>query len=312
MRPVVLQLTPLMRSVQSVLDDEYEVIAWPEDQPGQDALIASRGSEIEVATTSGHHGIDTALAKRLPKLKLVAINGVGFDRVDIDAMKALGVAVTNTPDVLTDDVADVAIGLMINAMRRLPAAERHVREGHWPKRDPKLARTASGRRYGILGLGRIGLAIAARLGGFGGTISYSSRTRKDVAHAYYPDARSLAEASDVLFIANAANASTRGMIDRTVLDALGPDGIIINVARGAIIDEPALVAALVEGRLGGAGLDVFTDEPHVPTELLTLENVALAPHVGSATHETREAMGRLMLDNVAAHAAGRPLLTPVE
>ncbi len=311
MRPIVLVLSPVMTSTAKVLEERYECVPWPGDEAAREALIAARGDAVEAAVTSGHTGIPTELARRLPRLKLVAINGVGYDQVDTDAMQALGIRVTNTPDVLTADVADTAIGLMINAMRQLPAAERHVREGHWPRGASPLARTASGKRYGILGLGRIGLAIAERLAGFGGTIGYTSRTEKSVPYRFFPDLRSLAAGSDVLFVANAATAATRKMVDREVLDALGPEGVLVNVARGAIVDEDALIDALVKKRILSAGLDVFSDEPHVPEKLLRLENVALAPHVGSATHETRAAMGQLMLDNMEAHFAGRPLPSAV-
>ena len=311
MRPTVLVLSPVMTSIATVLEERYDCVPWPHDEAARDALIAERGEAIEAAVTSGHTGMPTALARRLPRMKLVAINGVGYDQVDTEEMRGLGIRVTNTPDVLTADVADTAIGLMINAMRQLPAAERHVRQGHWPKGASPLARTASGKRYGILGLGRIGLAIAERLAGFGGTIGYTSQTRKSAPYQFFPDVRSLAEASDVLFVANAATAATRKMVDRTVFDALGPEGVLVNVARGAIVDEDALVEALVEKRILAAGLDVFANEPHVPDALFALENVALAPHVGSATHETRAAMGHLMLDNMEAYFAGKPLPSAV-
>ena len=311
MRPTVLVLSPVMPSIATVLEERYDCVPWPHDAGAQEALIGERGDAIQAVVTSGHTGISTALARRLPRMKLVAINGVGYDQVDTDAMLSLGIRVTNTPDVLTADVADTAIGLMINAMRQLPAAERHVREGHWPRGASPLARTASGRRYGILGLGRIGIAIAERLAGFGGSIGYTSRTPKSVPYRFFTDLHALAEESDVLFVANAATAATRHMVDRKVLDALGAEGVLVNVARGAIVDEDALVEALVEKRILSAGLDVFANEPHVPAALLALENVALAPHVGSATHETRNAMGQLMLDNIEAHFAGRPLPTAV-
>ncbi len=306
----LLQLCPLLPATQEILNARYTVYRWPEP-PLQQAWLQEHAADVRAVVTSGHTGIDPALAARLPSLGIVAINGVGYDKVDTEAMHHAGVRVTNTPDVLTDDVADLAIALMLNVMRALPAGEQHVREGRWPQAQPGLARRASGLRYGIVGLGRIGLAIAARLAGFGGSIAYTSTTRKPVEYAYHPDARSLAEVSDVLFVATAASAQTKELIDGAVLDALGPNGVLINIARGSIVDEPALVRALVEHRLGGAGLDVFTDEPNVPEALLTLPHVALAPHVGSATAETRAAMGNLMLDNLEAFFAGQPLPTAV-
>jgi len=226
-------------------------------------------------------------------------------------MRRAGVRVTNTPDVLTDDVADLAVLLMLSLLRHLPAADSHVKDGKWPVSQPPLARRASGLRYGIVGLGRIGLAIAARLTGFGGSIAYSGPHPKDVAYDYYPDVAMLAAASDVLFVATAASASTKGLISAAVLSALGPSGVVVNIARGSLIDEAALVAALVEGRIAGAALDVFENEPHVPPALLTLPQVVLTPHIGSATIQTREAMGNLMLDNLDAFFGDRPLLTAV-
>lgn len=306
----LLQLCPLLPATQAMLDSRYMVHRWPEP-PLQQAWLQEHAADVRAVVTSGHHGLDAALAARLPSLGIVAINGVGYDRVDIEAMRHAGVRVTNTPDVLTDDVADLAIALMLNVMRSLPAGERHVRDGLWPQAQPGLARRASGLRYGIVGLGRIGMAIATRLTGFGGSIAYTSQTQKPVGYAYHPDARSLAAASDVLFVATAASAQTKGLIDAAVLEALGPTGVLINIARGSIIDEPALVQALVEQRIGGAGLDVFADEPNVPEALLALPHVALAPHVGSATAETREAMGSLMLENLEAFFAGMPLPTAV-
>ncbi len=306
----LLQLCAVLPSTQAKLDAGYDVHRWPEPA-SREAWLAEHAAGVRAVVTGGHLGIDTDMAERLPDLQIVAINGVGFDRVDLDAMRARNIRVTNTPDVLTDDVADLAIALMLNAMRALPAAELHVRSGHWPKAQPAIARRASGLRYGIVGLGRIGQAIATRLSGFGGSIAYTSQTKKTVDYAYHPDARSLAAVSDVLFIATAASAATKGLIDQAVLEALGPTGVLVNIARGSIIDEPALVAALVDHRLGGAGLDVFVDEPHVPEALLSLPHVALAPHVGSATAETREAMGNLMLENLEAFFAGRKLPTAV-
>ncbi len=310
MAVTLLQLCPVLPATQATLDETFDVVRWPEPAAQEDCL-SRHGAAIRAVVTGGHLGIETALAERLPALGLVAINGVGFDRVDLHAMQRLGIRVSNTPDVLTDDVADLAIALMLNVMRGLPAAERHVRDGLWPGAQPALARRASGLRYGIVGLGRIGQAIALRLAGFGGSIAYTGPNRKETPHQYHDDIRVLAAASDVLFVATAASAATRGLVDRAVLDALGPRGVLVNVARGSIIDEPALVEALAEGRLGAAGLDVFADEPHVPAALLSLPNVSLAPHVGSATQETRLAMGSLMLANLHAFLAGAPLPTPV-
>lgn len=306
----LLQLCAVLPATQAVLDARYDVLRWP-DAAGRDAWLAEHGATVRAVVTGGHLGIETALAERLPSLGIVAINGVGYDRVDLDAMRRLGVCVSNTPDVLTDDVADLAIALMLNVMRGLPAAERHVREGLWPTSQPSLARRASGLRYGIVGLGRIGQGIATRLAGFGGSISYTGPKPKQSPHHYHTKLHDLAAASDVLFIATAASGATKGLVDAAVLDALGPQGVLINVARGSIVDEPALVEALATHRIWGAGLDVFDDEPNVPEALLTMPNVSLAPHVGSATAETRDAMGKLMLANLEAFFAGTSLPTPV-
>lgn len=310
MKEKVLQLSGVFPSTQKILDETYEVHVPPEGE-GQAEWLATHGGEFRAVVTSGHHGIAPAVADKLPQLAIVAINGVGYDRVDLDAMAARGVRVTNTPDVLSDDVADLAIALMLNVMRQLPASEQHVREGLWPAGSAPLARRASGRRYGIVGLGRIGQAIAKRLAGFGGSIAYTSQTPKESSWQFHADVQSLAAASEVLFVATASSAKTRGLIDRGVLEALGPQGVLVNIARGAIVDEDALVSAITERRIWGAGLDVFVNEPHVPEALRRSPYVALAPHVGSATSETRAAMGQLMLDNLAAFFAGRPLLTPV-
>lgn len=306
----LLQLCAVLPATQAVLDARYNVFRWP-DAAGQEAWLAEHAATVRAVVTGGHLGIETSLAERLPSLGIVAINGVGYDRVDLDAMRRLGVRVSNTPDVLTDDVADLAIALMLNVMRKLPAGEQHVRDGLWPTSQPGLARRASGLRYGIVGLGRIGQGIATRLAGFGGSIAYTGRNPKQSPHRYHAKLHDLAAESDVLFIATAASGATKGLIDASVLKALGPKGVLINIARGSIIDEPALVDALAARRIWGAGLDVFDDEPNVPEALLTMPHVSLAPHVGSATAETRDAMGKLMLANLEAFFAGAELPTPV-
>jgi hydroxypyruvate reductase len=223
------------------------------------------------------------------------------------------VRVTNTPDVLTDDVADMALGLMLATLRRLCVGDRFVRDGRWARKEAlPLATKLTGKRLGILGLGRIGRAIARRAAAFDMVIAYTGRrAHDDVPYRFEPSLAALARDSDILVVAVAGGPDTRGLVDRDVLDALGPAGVLVNIARGTVVDEPALVEALRQGRLGGAGLDVFENEPHVPEALFGLEQVVLQPHQASATHETREAMGRLVLDNLAAHFAGRPLPTAV-
>ena len=271
------------------------------------------GPGIEVVITGGSEGIDAATIDRLPDLKLIAVCAVGYDKTDVAHAHARGVEVTHTPDVLTDDVADLAIGLMIATARRIPAMDRYVRDGRWAREgSPALATRFSGRRIGILGLGRIGRAIAWRAVPFASEIAYHARSeRRDVPWRYEADPVALAASVDVLVVATAGGAETAGLVDRAVLDALGPEGMLINIARGSVVDEGALVAALAEGRLGSAGLDVFAREPHVPEALLAMENVVLMPHMGSATRQTRAAMAQLVIDNVDAFFAGKPLLTPV-
>ena len=266
------------------------------------------------AAISGGNGIDAATMDAAPDLEMVALAVVGYDRVDLDHARARGIAVTNTPDVLTDDVADLAVGLMIAAARRLPQQDLYVRQGRWVTDGmPPLTRRASGRRIGIVGLGRIGQAIAHRARPFASQLGYFSRhPRSEGAdYRYFGDPLALAAWADTLIVAVSGGPSTAGLVSKAVMDALGPDGILVNIARGSVVDEPAMVAALRDGRLGAAGLDVFADEPHVPEALLSLENTVLIPHQGSGTTETRRAMGELALANLAAFFAGKPLITPI-
>lgn len=276
-------------------------------------LRATPGPGVRAVVTGGSEGIDAATIDALPDLGLIAVCAVGYDKVDVAHAKARGVAVTNTPDVLTDDTADMAIALMFAVFRRVPQYDRYVRAGEWAaKGAPPLARRLTGRRIGILGLGRIGSAIAKRCAPFASEIAYHSR--RPVAGApyrYAADARALAASADVLVIAVAGGAESAKLVDAAVLDALGPEGALINIARGSVVDEAALVAALAEGRLGAAGLDVFAHEPQVPEALRAMDNVVLAPHQGSATIETRRAMADLVIANVDAFFAGEPLKTPL-
>lgn len=266
------------------------------------------------AALCGGSGIDAATIDAAPDLEMISLAVVGYDRVDVDHARAKGIAITNTPDVLTDDVADLAIALMLAVARRLPAYDLYVREGRWVRDGfPPLARRASGRRIGILGLGRIGQAIAARAAPFASEIGYFSRhpRAEGADYAYFDDPVALAAWADTLIVAVSGGAPTAGLVGRAVIEALGPDGTLVNIARGSVIDEAEMVAALQDGRLGFAGLDVFADEPNVPAALLTMENVVLLPHQGSATRETRQGMADLALANLAAFFAGKPLLTPI-
>ena len=262
--------------------------------------------------TTGGRGIDAATMAALPGLKLVACFGVGVDAIDLAYCKAHGIAVTNTPDVLTDDVADLAIALLLASLRQVVAGDRWVREGQWVSRGPMpINRGLAGLRVGIVGLGRIGAAIALRCTAFRTQIAYHGPNRKSVDWPYYPELLELARWSDVLIAASPGGETTRGLISREVLEALGPNGHFINIARGSVVDQAALVSLLSSGGLAGAGLDVFENEPHVPAELIAMPHVVLQPHQASATRGTRDAMGGLVLDNVDAWFGGRKLLTPV-
>ena len=303
--PTLLQLSPLRPGLQAVLERTYIV------HQQADGWLPGHEAEVDALVTSGHAGVPAGLMEQLPNLKIVAINGVGYDKVDLAVARGRGIRVTNTPDVLTDDVADLAVGLLIGVMRRLHLAHAHVSAGRWPASEMPLSRKVSGKRFGILGMGRIGQAVARRLLAFDGTIRYTGPAPKGVPYLFDSALLQLAHQSDVLVVCAAASAATKGIVNRAVLDALGAEGVLVNIARGSIVDEPALVAALQEGTLGAAALDVFTDEPHVPAALLGMDNVLLTPHIASATDETRRAMGLLMLDNLAAFFAGEPLPTAV-
>ncbi|WP_380783733.1 2-hydroxyacid dehydrogenase [Sphingomonas sp. R86520] len=251
--------------------------------------------------------VDTALLDRLPALEIVAIHGVGHDGIDLAATRARGIAVTTTPDVLTDDVADLAIGLMLAVQRGIAANDRAVRGGEW-KVD--LSRRASGRRIGIFGLGQIGKAIARRARPFARELHYTARSIKPAFEGvFHADIASLAAACDVLIIAAPGGDATHHIVDAAVLAALGEDGILVNIARGSLVDEPALVAALQDGTIAGAGLDVFADEPTVPDALKAMDQVVLSPHQGSATVDGRAEMAALVVANLDAHFAGEALLT---
>ena len=306
----VLQLTPLIKSGDDELHKNYRVCRWY-DLLDREAWLDRNGGSIRAVVTAGHLGITNEMMQRLPSLGMVAIAGVGYERVDLEEASARKIRVSNTPKILTNDVADLAIGLMIATMRRIPAADRHLRDGHWTSSEMPLTNKVSGRRYGIYGLGQIGRAVAQRLQGFGGTIAYTSTAPKDVPYAFHPTLLELAKASDVLFLTVAASSATRNIVAQKIFDALGPTGVLVNVARGLIVHEQDLITALEEGRLGGAGLDVYADEPNVPAALAALPNTVLTPHVGSATVDARESMAQLMLANLAAFFSERPLPTPV-
>ncbi|MFN9765597.1 MAG: 2-hydroxyacid dehydrogenase [Pseudomonadota bacterium] len=277
------------------------------------AAFAVAAPGIRAVAAGGDSRVDAGLIARLPALQIISVMGVGYDGIDVEAARARGVVVTHTPDVLNDEVADLAIGLMLAAARQLPAADRYVRSGQWEARGPMpLARKMSGSRLGLVGMGRIGQAIAHRAQAFGMSIAYTARSAKPgLPYRFVASVEELAAGSDFLVLITPGGAGTRHLVDAKVLRALGPKGILVNVARGSVVDEAALVDALEQGVLGGAALDVFEDEPRVPARLLALPHVVVAPHIGSATHATRQAMADLAFANLQARLAGQPLLTPV-
>jgi lactate dehydrogenase-like 2-hydroxyacid dehydrogenase len=309
--PLIVQIGPMHGPTQEELARLYDVRRLFE-AADKTAFLASLAEQCEIVVTTSTWGLDAALMRALPKLKLVACFGVGVDAVDVAHARANGIAVSNTPDVLTEDVADLALALLLGAIRQIPQGDRFVREGRWLKGAMPLTPSLQHRKVGIVGMGRIGAAIAKRCAAFNTQIAYNGPREKPASGlTYFPDLIELARWSDVLIAACPGGAATRGLISRAALEALGPSGVFINIARGSVVDETALTELLAGGALGAAGLDVFEREPNVPAGLIALDNVVLHPHQGSATHETRTAMGRKVLDNVAAWVAGRPLTDPV-
>ena len=309
--PVVLMPVPMHEAVAKGLEGHCELIRlWEDSDP--DAVLAARRDEI-VAVATGGGRIDGPFLDRLPAVRLVASFGVGYDRIDATAAAERGVVVTNTPGVLDAEVADTAVGLLLMTLRELPQAERYLRAGRWKDRPYPLTRaTMHGRRMGILGLGRIGKAIADRVEPFGVSVAYHNRRRKDDAeYHFYPSLVEMASDVDILMIVVPGGDSTRHLVDAEILKALGPDGILINVARGSVVDEQALVDALRANTIMAAGLDVFEHEPDVHPDLLTLPNAVLLPHIGSATVPTRTAMANLVVDNVRSWLTHGAALTPV-
>jgi hydroxypyruvate reductase len=274
------------------------------EQADPAAHLAEHGAAYEGLVTSAAVGADAALLARLPRLKVISSFGVGLDKIDLAAARARGIAVGYTPDVLNDCVADTAWGLLIDVARGFSAADRYVRRGLWPQGPYPLGRQVSGARLGIVGMGRIGRSIAQRSTGFEMQVRYHTRTPvAKLPWAHEPSLIELARWADFLVLITAGGAGTRHLVDAAVLDALGPVGYLINVSRGSVVDEAALVSALCERRIAGAGLDVFEHEPHVPAALMALDNVVLLPHVASATHQTRQAMADLVYDNLQAFFA---------
>jgi lactate dehydrogenase-like 2-hydroxyacid dehydrogenase len=283
-------------------------------EPNPDLWLAEWAPRIRaVAMTGGHARLDEAYLRQYPKLEIISSFGVGYDNIDAKAAARLGIIVTNTPGVLDDEVADTTLGLMIMTVRQLPQSERYLRAGNWTaKGNFPLSPSLRGRTVGILGLGRIGKAIATRVSAFGLPIAYHSRHEQaDVPYRYYSSLIEMAKAVDILIVIAPGGPGTRHIINAEVLEALGPDGVLINVARGSLVDEKALIEALRNNKILAAGLDVFKNEPSVPQELIALDNAVLLPHVGSASVKTRRAMAECVVSNLFAWADGKPPLTPV-
>jgi lactate dehydrogenase-like 2-hydroxyacid dehydrogenase len=311
MKPEVLLMGQFFEPKQRELEELYTVHRYWEASD-KAALLASLAERCEVIVTTGGRGVENEVMQALPKLRLVSCFAVGVDAVDVEWARARDIAVTNTPEVLTEDVADMALALLLATIRRIPYGDRFVREGQWLKGSMALTSSLQGKKVGILGLGRIGSAIARRCLGFNTVIGYSDPFPKDdTAYKYFADPVELATWAEVLIAACPGGAATKGLVSREVLTALGAQGVFVNIARGSVVDEPALTELLGSGALGRAGLDVFADEPRVPQALLALENVVLQPHQASATVPTRTAMGQIVLDNVAAYFARKPLITQV-
>ncbi len=310
-RPAILAVSRLPPFLLEPLQAAYVVHErLHETDPAAFAKVASG---IRAVVGGGESKVPRALMDQLPALEMVSIFGVGYDGVDVSTALERRIPVTHTPGVLNDEVADLAIGLMLSVARCIPQADRYVRAGRWASEGAMpLSRKVSGARLGIVGLGRIGQAIASRAEAFGMSIAYTARNaRPGVAYSFFPTAQALAAQVDFLIVITPGGAGTRHLINAEVLQALGPGGYLINVARGSVVDEAALVHALRQGVIAGAGLDVFEKEPHVPEALWVLDNVVLTPHIASGTRQTRQAMADLAAANLAAHFAGRPLLSPV-
>ncbi len=310
-RPRILQNGALTPALEAALATAFEVQRLA-DQADPQAFLAEHGARFTGLVTSAPAGASAALLASLPALRVVSSHGVGLDQIDVAGAAQRGIAVGYTPEVLNDCVADLAMALLLDVARGTSAADRFVRRGDWPQGKFRLARKVTGQRLGILGLGRIGRAIAQRAAGFEMQIRYTNRKPvADVAWTFEPSVVELARWADTLVVITAGGAATRHLVNAEVLEALGPDGFLVNVARGSVVDQAALVQALQQGRIAGAGLDVYADEPNVPAELMALDNVVLLPHIASATRETRQAMEALTVDNLRAFYAGGKVLASV-
>lgn len=313
MKPEILMIAPFMPSVMQALETAYTVHKLWEAADRQ-GLMAQVSSGVRGVATNGSVGITGDVINALPNLEIIACYGVGVDAIDLACAKSRGIPVTTTPDVLTSDVADMAVGLLIATSRRLVRGDQYVRSLEWgQKGEMPLTRRVTGKRAGIVGLGRVGKALARRLTAFEMQISYTDTSAQtDQPYQFVSDLTELARENDFLIVTAAGGPASRKMVNQTVLEALGAKGTLINVSRGSIVDEEALLAALEAGTLGAAGLDVFANEPDVPEALFKFENVVLMPHHSSGTVESRSAMGELIVGNLEAHFSGKSLLTPFQ
>ncbi|MBU1354032.1 MAG: 2-hydroxyacid dehydrogenase [Gammaproteobacteria bacterium] len=310
--PRILQIGRLpLPALEAELAAQFNVSCLA-DQPNPAAFLAAHGAQFSGVVTTASIGLKADVIAALPQLQVISSFGVGFDALDIDAAKARGVQVGYTPGVLNDCVADLAFGLMLDVSRGIAASDRFVRRGEWRQAKFALGTRVSGKRLGIVGMGRIGQAVAERAAGFRMEVGYHNRRPAEgCALSYFESLTALAQWADYLVLTVAGGAGTRHLVNDDVLSALGPNGYLINVARGSVVDEAALIAALAERRIAGAGLDVFADEPNVPDALMALDNVVLTPHTASATHETRRAMADLVLENLQAFYATGAVRVPV-
>jgi hydroxypyruvate reductase len=298
----------LLPNEMAKLESEYNVVKlWKEADP--DKKIREVANDVKAIVS---WGVSAKLMQALPNLEIITQNAVGVDNIDLVEAKRRAISVTNTPGILTDDTADTALALLLGVSRRVAEGDMYVRTGEWANGPLPLGTSLSGKLVGVVGLGRIGQAIARRCLAFNMTVVYHGpNEKKDQPYRYYPDLVTMARDVDYLVLACVGGPATKNMVNRAVFDAMKPSVFLINVARGSVVEEGVLVEKLVNRKIAGAGLDVYANEPHVPEELKSLDNVVLLPHIGSATHETRAKMGQLVLDNLAAHFAGKPLLTPV-
>ena len=306
MRDGILQIGEFPGLMQALVDERYDCWREPDLEGDPQRLTRVRG-----IVTRSNYSVPAALIERLPGLRIIATCGVGYDLIPVEFAGARGITVTNTPDVLNDAVAELCIGLLLSMLRQIPAADRFVRDGQWTRRTFPLATNLAGKRVGIVGMGRIGREIADRLVPFKVELGYHARTPQPLPWRFEPGLLALAGWADILILAVPGGAATAGMIDAEVLEALGPDGYIVNMARGSVVDEPALIEALARRRIAGAALDVFEAEPQIDPRFAALDNVVLVPHVGSATRETRTAMMKLTLDNLEHFFRTGRALTPV-